>query len=64
MPPNVPTMMGCCMSSPSMKNPTHQLPVTNPTGDTPMPETAADIVDCRGVAQGKSSVGVVAILSE
>jgi hypothetical protein len=51
------------MSSPSRKNPITQVPSTGPSGEEPIPEIAAEVIGCIGVAHGSSLVGNMILLS-
>ena len=57
MPAIVPNIKGLCASSPSKNHPITHVPGTIPTGVCPKPEVAADVIDCKGIAHGKSDVG-------
>ena len=59
----VPKIAGCCISSPSRKNPITHVPSTGPKGEEPIPEIAAEVIGCIGVAQGRSLVGKIILLS-
>ena len=48
---------GICPSSPSTKNPITVEPSTNPVGDEPTPDIAAEVTGCIGIDQGRDSVG-------
>ena len=52
-----PITRGCCIFSPSVKNPTTQAPSTIPVADCPIDPVPAELIGNITLANGKSSVG-------